>query len=107
MNLPALVFAVLAPAGPVQAGSPYVRLSPQVPLLRNKTLVAWVAPANLEPALEARDGNPVVVLASTPIAERDFAEGRARAIWKDLLDAGAVELRDPAGLVDTLRRLPG
>lgn len=63
--------------------------------------------ANLELALEARRaGKPVLLLASTPIAARDFAEGRAQRLWKELLEAGAVELRDPAGLVDALRRLP-
>jgi iron complex transport system ATP-binding protein len=60
--------------------------------------------ANLELALEARrDGKPVFLLASTPISARDFADGRAAELWRELVGAGAVELRDAHALDEALR----
>jgi iron complex transport system ATP-binding protein len=63
--------------------------------------------ANLEAAVRARGvGRRVLLIDDPPIAGRDFTEGEATALQRQILNAGAELCRDPAEALARLESLP-
>ena len=63
--------------------------------------------ANLEAAVRARGvGRRVLIIDDPPIAGRDFADGAATALQRQILNAGAELCRDAADAVTRLETLP-
>ena len=62
---------------------------------------------NLEAAIRARGvGRQVILMDDPPMAGRDFAEGEATALQRQILNAGAETCRDVAEVLARLEKLP-
>ncbi len=60
--------------------------------------------ANLEDLRSFVAEVPTFLLTRPPIRERDFADGRAQAVYAELVAAGAIEVDDRAALLEGLER---
>ncbi len=66
----------------------------------------WGNLRNLELALHARKaGVPVYLLATRPLTERDYTEGKVIPLWQNLLELGAQEIPSLTHLLETLENL--
>lgn len=61
--------------------------------------------ANLEDLGEFVARVPVMLVSVPPIRDRDFAGGRAEALYRDLVDRGAREVADETELIGSLRAI--
>jgi len=62
---------------------------------------------NLEAAIRARGvGRRVILIDDPPMAGRDFAEGEATALQRQIVNAGAETCRDTAEVLARLEKLP-